>query len=132
MNIILLLDDGGGNINDLRCNMLRCVSNLSIILLIGEGEWLTFDKVRMYDDFMKCMDECKGCIYQCTTCQEEQKDECGEQNKKSVFFCRSCKMRKSCHPIDHDFKELKVQEVKGEMIDLLETIGLKCGCHCNV
>ena len=46
MNIIILMSDGGGSESDIRCNMLRCISNLSIIQLIQEGEALKFDKIR--------------------------------------------------------------------------------------
>ena len=75
--------------------------------------------------FMSCLKNCKNCIYQCETCLNEQKNECGEQNKKNIFFCRSCKMRKSCHPVDHKFKRLGVEKD-------LKSKQVRCGCHCNV
>ena len=105
--------------------MLRCISNLSIIQLIGENEFFKFDKVRIFDNFMSCFTNCKQHIYQCETCTKEQENEWGEQNKKNVLFCHSCKLRKSCHPIDHQFKRLSVEND-------LKRKEVKCGCHCNV
>ena len=123
MNIIIIMDDGG-SISDLRCNMLRCISHLSIILAIQEHEFLKFDKVQMFDKFLTCMKECEEFIFQCSTCLEEQFNKCGEQQKKNTFYCKSCKMRKTCHPIDHEFKYLSVEKV-------LKRKQVKCGCHCN-
>ena len=121
-HLILVMHDGG-NISDMRCNMLRCISNLSIIQVILERELVRFDKIRLFDNFMSCFKKCKEFIHECQTCLKEQKNQCGEQNKKNVFFCRSCKMRTSCHPIDHDFKQLNTKDFKVREV--------KCGCHCN-
>ena len=125
MNVILLVDDEIGFTSEMRCNMLRCISNLSIIQVIHERELLKFDKVRIFDNFMSCFKKCEKCIYQCDTCLKEQKNQCGEQNKKNVFFCKACKIRKSCHPIDHDFRPLEVNS------SLKVISEVKCGCHCN-
>ena len=125
MNLILLMSEGAGSISsDMRCNMLRCISNLSIIQMIEEGEYFKFDKVRIFDNFMSCFKNCKEYIYQCKTCATEQENELGEQNKKNVLFCHSCKLRKSCHPIDHQFKRLNVEKD-------LKRKDVNCGCHCN-
>ena len=124
MNLILIMSDGGGSISDLRCNMLRCISNVSIIHVIDEYERLKFDKVRQFDNLMKCMNECENFIYQCQTCFKEQADECGEQKKKNILICHSCKNRKACHSIDHDFTRIAVKrQLKMEQV--------KCGCDCN-
>ena len=124
MNIILILDGNGRSVSDMRCNLLRCVSNLTIIQRITSQEVLKFDKVRQFDNFLKCTHECRRIIYECQTCVSEQKNDCGEQNRNNVFLCLSCKMRKSCHPIDHRFVELNVEKH-------LNRKQVKCGCHCN-
>ena len=121
-HLILVMSDVAGYSSDIRCNMLRCISNLSIIQMIGEFESFKFDKVRYFENFMSCFKNCEYFINQCQTCWNEQKNECGEQNKKNIFFCHSCKMRKSCHPIGHDFKQLDVKDFKEKVI--------KCGCQC--
>ena len=123
MNLILLMHDGT-NISDIRCNMLRCISNLSIIQVICEHENMKFNKVRLFDNFMSCFKNCEIVIHECLTCINEQKNQCGEQNKKNIFFCRACKMRKSCHPIDHDFRKVNVE-------GYFKAKEVKCGCHCN-
>ena len=123
-HLIVVMSDDTTNSSEMRCNMLRCISNLSIILGIQENESLKFDKVRIFDNFMSCFKNCKQIIYECLTCINEQKNQCGEQKKKNVFFCRACKMRKSCHPIDHDFKPLSI----GRHLKQKE---VKCGCPCN-
>ena len=123
MNLILLMHEGS-NTSDMRCNMLRCISNLSIIQVINEYEVFKFDKVRLFDNFMSCFKTCKEWIHLCKTCTKEQENELGEQNKKNVFLCRSCMIRKSCHPIDHQFKRLDVEED-------LKRKQVNCGCHCN-
>ena len=123
LNIILLMKDGR-NTSDMRCNMLRCISNLSIIQVISESEFFKFDKVRIFDNFMSCFKNCEKYIYQCKTCSKEQENELGEQKKKNVLFCHSCMMRKSCHPIDHQFKVLYVEKD-------LKRKEVKCGCQCN-
>ena len=126
MNLILIMGDGFGGTSDMRCNMLRCISNLSIIQLIGERGSLKFDKVRLFDNFMKCMkDEFKRFIYLCQTCLEEQKHEYGDQNEKNILICRSCKIRKACHSIDHDFKLIDVKRHRRKREKI------KCGCDCN-
>ena len=122
MNLILLMHESS-NLSDMRCNMLRCISNLSVIQEISEYEDLKFDKVRIFDNFMSCFKNREKFIYQCETCTKEQENELGEQNKKNVFLCRSCMTRKSCHPIDHQFKKLDIKDFKVK--------GIKCGCLCN-
>ena len=119
------MKDDNVNTSDMRCNMLRCISNLSIIHVIDEFEVFKFDKVRLFDIFMPCAKNCKNAIYRCDTCTKEHANQFGEQNKKNVFICLSCMKRKSCHPIDHQFKRLSLKkDIKAE--------NLKCGCHCNV
>ena len=123
-NLILLMTEGAGNTSDMRCNMLRCISNLSIILSIQDLEVLRFDRIRLFDNFMSCLKSCEKYVYQCQTCFKEQQNELGEQNKKNVLRCYSCKMRKACHPIDHEYVSLNVErDLKGKEV--------KCGCHCN-
>ena len=124
-NMILLISCGGANSSDMRCNLLRCISNLSIIQLIDEKEVYKFDKVRFFDNFMSCYKNCKEFIHLCKTCVKEQENELGEQNKKNVFICLSCKIRKSCHPIHHELKKLELEKD-------LKTRQVKCGCHCNM
>jgi len=123
MNLIFLIHEHG-NSSDMRCNMLRCISNLSIIQMIIEHEFFKFDKVRIFDNFMSCFKNCKTFIYLCETCTKEQENELGEQKKKNVFLCHSCMIRKSCHPIDHQFKNLNVK-------DDLKRNDVNCGCNCN-
>ena len=122
-NLILLIHDGGFTV-DLRCNMLRCISNLSIILVIENLESLKFDKVRLFDKFISCSKDCEGSIYICKTCVKEQENELGEQKKKNVFICRFCKMRKSCHMFGHEFKDVSVK-------DDLKVKQVHCGCKCS-
>ena len=108
----------------MNCHRYCCISNLSIIQVISEHENMKFDKVRLFDNFMSCFKKCENFIYQCKTCTKEQEIELGEQNKKNVFLCRSCKMRKSCHPIDHKSNLLNVKSN-------LKRKDLNCGCRCN-
>ena len=122
-NLILLMADGAPSANDIRCNMLRCISNLSILHVISENNNLKFDKIRQFDTFLECRNKCESQFFQCQTCTDKQKVQFGEQNKKSVFICVSCKMRKSCHPINHKFKKLANRD--------LFTDQVKCGCKCN-
>ena len=123
-NVVLLMSENAYNFSDMRCNMLRCISNLSIVQVMYESEVIKFDKVRLYENFISCLKNCEIYMYQCQTCIEEYQNDCGEQNKKNVFICRSCKMKNSCHPIDHQFKLLTVKRD-------LKRKRAKCGCHCN-
>ena len=54
-NIILVMSEGVSITSDMRCNMLRCISNLSIILGIQENESLKFDKSQFDDNTLRSM-----------------------------------------------------------------------------
>ena len=124
-NVILILQSSSTTtMSDVRCNMLRCISNLSIINVFNENEGIKFDKTRVFGDFSSCKNECTIYIYECHTCKEESKEESGEQNKR-LLLCLSCTKMKKCHGKGHSFKRLSVKND-------LKCKKIKCGCDCNI
>ena len=68
-----------------RSNLTRCISNLCVIEIIGEGEYHSFEKALPINDFLECLDECSLQIYQCKTCTNDSTTSEPNDSKTSVF-----------------------------------------------
>ena len=121
-NVILIMNSGVGGTSNVRCNLMRCISNLSIIDLIDEQVTISFEKVKQINNFIKCIKECKTHIYECLSCKEKTKLQNGEQSQIGMI-CIFCKLK--CHEKGHSFKQVSVKN------DLNSEYPMHCGCECN-
>ena len=120
-NIILTFYSSGGSLGGLRCNLMRCIANLSVIELISESVTFSFENVKQFNNFLKCKKQCERLIHQCITCQPNTKPQQGEQSNLGLL-CRCCRLK--CHQ-GHSFKQVDVKE------DLKSQDLMHCGCECN-
>lgn len=120
-NVVLTFSSDGGSLAGLRGNLMRCIANLSVIELIGEGVQFNFENVRQFNNFLKCKKQCETFIHQCITCQPNTKPRQGEQSNLGLL-CVCCRL--ICHQ-GHSFKQVYV---KG---DLKSQDLVHCGCECN-
>jgi hypothetical protein len=119
---VILIKSGGRIVGNIRCNLMRCISNLSIIHVIKERVTISFEKVKLIDNFIKCKKQCNNVIHECLSCKEKTKHQNGEQNQIRMI-CIFCRLK--CHKKGHSFNQVDIKD------DLRSQYPVNCGCECN-